>query len=110
MSFVRRPNDDATRRSVSSASICVLTRLAGDHLLRIQLGQQAAHHRRLARADIAGDDDEALVLVHAVLEIGHRAPVLPAAEVERRIGIELKGLVGEPVEGFVHAVGLKGMD
>ena len=77
--------------------------VAGDHLLRIELVEQAAHDRRLAGTHVAGDDDEPFVLVHAVLEIRHRAPVLPAAEEERRIRVELEGLAGEPVEGFVHA-------
>ena len=76
--------------------------IAGDHLLRIQLVEQAAHDRGLARADIAGDHDESLVLVQAVLEVRHRAPVLAAAEVERRIRIELEGFAGEAVESLVH--------
>ena len=77
--------------------------VAGDHLLRVELVEQAAHDRGLAGADVAGDDDESFVLVQAVLEVGHGAPVLPAAEVERRVRIELEGLARESVEGFVHA-------
>ena len=76
--------------------------VARDDLLRVELVEQAAHDRGLARAHVAGDDDESLVLVQPVLEVRHRAPMLPAAEVERRIRIELEGLPGEPVEGFVH--------
>ena len=87
---------------MSSASSCVLTRLPATTCSGSSLLEQAAHHRRLAGADLAGDDDEAFVLVQAVFEVRHRAPVLPAAEEERRVGIELEGLAGEPVEGFVH--------
>ena len=77
--------------------------LRRDDLARVELVEQAAHDRRLAGADLAGDDDEAFVLVQPVLEVCDGAPVLPAAEVERRIGIELERLAGQAVEGFVHA-------
>ncbi len=78
--------------------------LRRDDLRRIELLQQAADDRRLARADLAGDDDETLALVEPVLEIGERALVAAAAVVERRIGVELEGLPGQSVEGFVHCV------
>ena len=58
--------------------------LRGDDLLAVELLEQAAHDRRLAGADLAGDDDEALALIEPVLEVGERALVPAAAEVERR--------------------------
>ena len=66
--------------------------LRRDDLARIELLEQAAHDRGLARADLAGDDDEAFALVQAVLEVGERALVPATAEEERRIGIELERL------------------
>ena len=41
--------------------------LRRDELSRVELLEQAAHDRRLAGADLAGDDDEALALVEPVL-------------------------------------------
>ena len=41
--------------------------LRGDDLVAVELLEQAAHDRRLAGADLAGDDDEAFALVEAVL-------------------------------------------
>ena len=76
--------------------------LDSDDLGGIELLQEAPHDRRLAGADLAGDDDETLALVEPVLEVRERALVAPAAVVERRIGVELEGFAGEPVEGFVH--------
>ena len=76
-----------------------------DDLRWIELLEQAAHDRRLAGADIAGDDDEPFALVQTVLEIGEGALVAAAAEVERRIGIELERLAGQPEKGFVHRRG-----
>ena len=52
--------------------------------------------RRLARADIAGDDDEALALRQAEAEIRHRLLVRAAFEVEARVGCQLKGRRGQP--------------
>ena len=76
--------------------------LDGDDLGGVELLEEAPHDRRLAGADLAGDDDEPLALVEPVLEVRERALVAPAAVVERRIGVELEGLAGEPEEGFVH--------
>ncbi len=101
-SLVASPKAAATRRSVSSASSCVLTSWAATTFPGSSLRQEAAHDRGLAGADLAGHHDEAFVLMQAVLEIRHRAPVLAAPEVERGIRVELEGLVGQAVEGFVH--------
>src|SRR6185312_9245690 len=78
--------------------------LRRDELVAIEVLEEVAHQRRLPGADLAGDDDEALALVDAVLEVRERALVAATAEVERRIGIELERLAGQPVEGFVHAL------
>ena len=72
------------------------------HTLGVKAFQQVAHDGGLAGADIAGDDDEAFVLVHAVLEVGHGAAMLLAAEIELRIGIELERLAGQAIEGLIH--------
>jgi len=41
--------------------------VGGDHALGVELLEQAAHDGRLAGTDLAGDDDETLALVQAVL-------------------------------------------
>ncbi len=78
--------------------------LRGDDHLRVEFLQQRAHERGLAGADLAGDDEEALALVDAVLQVRVRALVPLAAEVEGRVGTELEGLARQAVEVFVHAV------
>src|SRR5262249_42905804 len=77
--------------------------LRGDQPAGIDLFQQASHQRRLAGADLASDDDEAFALVDAVLQVGEGALVAAASVEERRIGVELEGLAGEPEESLVHA-------
>src|SRR5207302_8618840 len=74
----------------------------GDHLLGIQLGEEIANERRLSGPDLSGNDDESLAFVQPVFDKQHRAPVLPAVEVELRIRIELERLPGESVERVVH--------
>ena len=59
--------------------------------------------RRLARADVAGDDDEALALREAVAEIGHRGAMGLALEPEARVRRQLEGAIAEPVVAVVHA-------
>ena len=80
----------------------MLTSCAATTFSAVELLEKAAHDRRLAGADLAGDDDEPLALIEPVLEVGERALVPAAAEVERRVGIELERLAGQPEEGFVH--------
>ena len=58
--------------------------------------------RRFARADLAGDDDEALTLRQAIAKIAHRLLVAGALEIELRVGGELEGSPAEAVELFVH--------
>ena len=76
--------------------------LRRDELVAVDVLEQVAHDRRLAGADFAGDDDEALALVEPILQVGERALVPAAAEVERRIGVELERLARQVIEGFVH--------
>ena len=81
---------------MSSASSCVLTSCAATSSVAVELLEQAAHDRRLAGADLAGDDDEAFALIDAVLQIGERALVAAAAEVERGSGLSWNGLPVSP--------------
>ena len=71
-------------------------------LLAVELLQKTANDRRLAGADLAGNDDEALALIQPVLKISECALVPAAAEKERRIGIQLKRLTRQLVERLVH--------
>ena len=70
--------------------------------LAVDRGHQVRNQRGFARADLAGDDDEALALVQAVLEVGHRPPVTATAVEEGGIGVELKGFAAKLEECFVH--------
>src|SRR4029450_6404482 len=76
--------------------------LHGDDFRAVELLEKASDNRRLPGADVAGDDDETLALVEAVFEVCEGALVAAAAVEERRVGIELEGLAGQPEEGFVH--------
>ena len=96
------PKAAPTSRRVSSASSCVLTKVAANTFSWIEALEQATYYRGLSRAHLAGDDDEPLVLMDAVLEICGCTPVLLAAEIERRVGIELEGLAGQAIERLVH--------
>jgi len=64
--------------------------------------QQAAQQRRLARTDFARDDNEPLILMQSVLEVRHRPAMASAAEIKRRIRIELEWLASELEIRFVH--------
>jgi hypothetical protein len=64
---------------------------------------------RFARADLAGDDDEAFALGKAVAEIGHRLLVGAAVEVEARVRRQLEGPVGEAEMFAVHGLKLRGV-
>jgi hypothetical protein len=82
---------------------------AGDDLRHGQRGRidplhQLRHQRRLARTDLAGDDNEALALTEAIAEIAHRLLVADAFKVELRIGSQLEGASAEAVELLVHEV------
>jgi hypothetical protein len=79
--------------------------VGGDDLVGGQAVEQVAHQRGLAGTDFAGDDDEALALRQAVLEVGHGALVALAAEEEVRIGAQLEGLGGKSVVSLVHLMG-----
>ena len=76
------------------------------HLAAAQAFQQAAQQRRLAGANLTGDDDETIIAQYAIVEIGLGAPVLLAAEIEIWIRVELERLAGQTVEGFVHGLEL----
>ena len=59
-------------------------------LVGVDAVQQRPHQRGLARADLAGDNDEALALMDAELQVRQRVAVSPAVEVERRVRVELE--------------------
>jgi hypothetical protein len=63
---------------------------------------QMADERRLARAHVAGDDDEAFTLREAITQIGHRLAVRAAFEIEMRVGRQLERPAGETIELIVH--------
>src|SRR5689334_3776557 len=65
-------------------------KLTGDDVCLLEAVEQAAQDRRLASANLAGDDDEAFIAGDAVFEVGLRALVLLARVVEVRVGIELE--------------------
>jgi hypothetical protein len=74
----------------------------GDHVAAVQAFYQRPQHHGLAGADFTRDDDETLVARNAVLQVGLGTPVLLAGEVEIGVGVELEGLAGQAIEGFVH--------
>jgi hypothetical protein len=76
--------------------------LRRDQVLALQLAKQVAYQRRLARTDFPSDNDEPFPLVQSILEVGHGPLVTLAAIEEVRIGVELKWLGAQFVEGFVH--------
>jgi len=81
--------------------------LGGDEADRIETlpvdaGHEMADQGRLARADLAGHDDEALALGEAVAEIGHGLPVRATVEPEARVGGQLKRLPVQAVMIGVH--------
>ena len=99
---VSRPRPWATSRSRSSPSTWVETRLIALRRGAVDIGQQMRDQGRLAGADLAGDDDEALALGEAVAQIGHRLLVGAAVEPEARVGRQLERLSGQAVSLGVH--------
>ena len=73
-----------------------------DEALRVKLGAEPLDQRGLARADLAGDDDEAFLLRQPVHQVGIGAAV-PRARVEQpRIRRHLEGMLAEAVMVDVH--------
>src|SRR5207249_9600876 len=68
----------------------------------IDLLEQGAAERRLAGADVAGDDDEAFTAADGVLQQVERAGVRLTAVQIFGIRREAERLFGEPVIFFVH--------
>ncbi len=81
--------------------------LGGHHLLVVDVAEQRAHQRGLARADVARHDDEALGLVEAELQVGQGAVVPPAVEVEARVRIEQEWGAVQAEVRLVHACCLR---
>ncbi len=63
---------------------------------------QMPDQRCLARADVAGDDDETFALREAIAEVGHRFAVGAAFEIEMRVWRQLERTPGETIELIVH--------
>ena len=70
--------------------------------LAIDRRGQVTDQRRLARSDLAGNDDEALALGQAEAEIRHRLPVRGGLVPETRIGGQRERPAGQSVMVFVH--------
>ncbi|PAV68204.1 hypothetical protein WR25_25551 [Diploscapter pachys] len=70
----------------------------------IEQAGQMPHQRRLARADIAGHDDEPLALRDAIAQIGHRLAMRRRLIPEAGVRGELEGASGQPEMVFVHPV------
>jgi len=58
---------------MSSAFELCADELRGNKLVRVDLLEQAPHDRRLPRANLAGDDDEALTLIQPYADTRTRA-------------------------------------
>ena len=70
----------------------------------IDLLEQRAAQRRLAGADVAGDDDEALAAPDGVLQQVERVAVRLAAVEILRVRRQAERLLREPVIAFVHVI------
>ena len=71
-------------------------------LFAIELFDQIAAERRLARARLAGHEHEAFAIVDAVQELAFRFAILLRVEDEPRIRRQRERLVGEAVKLLVH--------
>ena len=60
--------------------------------------------RRLARANLAGDDNEAFTLIEAIAQIALSLTMARAFEVELRVGGQLKGPSAQSVICVIHGV------
>ena len=76
--------------------------MADHDIAAVQAVEQAAQHGGLAGTNFAGDDDEAIIAQHAVLQVGLGTAMLLAAEVEVGVWVELERLASQPVKRFVH--------
>ena len=72
--------------------------------LAIEAAQQRLQQRRLARPDLAGDDDEAGVAFDAVAQVAERLPVDPARVQVVGVGAERERPLAKVVEAFIHDV------
>ncbi|MEQ1686687.1 MAG: hypothetical protein ABL916_23800 [Burkholderiaceae bacterium] len=70
---------------------------------RIELGQQGAHERGLARADLAADNDKTRAFGKPAPELDESAVVPLAVEIEARVGRELERRAGDTEVRFVHS-------
>jgi len=101
------PVDDQAERVRDDVDDLLAVELAGHDLRRgearrIDRRHEVRDERRLARADLAGDDHEALALREAIAEVGQRLAVRLALEIECGVGCELEGSSLKPVEVVEH--------
>ena len=76
---------------------------AGDRIgVAVELRPELLDQRGLAGADLAGDDDEALLLRQPVDQVRDRPAVPAGAEEEPAVGRQLERDAGEIVEVLVH--------
>ena len=104
---LRNVFDMKAKRRPHHAQCVFGAKLGGDELpdhdvAAMQAIDQRAQNRRLASADLAGDDDETFVARHTVFEIGLGAAVLLASEIKAGVGIELERFARQSIERFVH--------
>ena len=76
--------------------------LGGDKAFWADRRQQIIDEDRLARPNLAGDDDEPFGVVQAIDHIGHRLAMHAALEKEARIGGQLKRPRRKPVKFGIH--------
>src|SRR2546430_11955199 len=79
-------------------------------MLVVEPLEERAQQRRLAGADLAGQDDEALALADPVDELGQRLAVARRLEEELRIRRGTEWCLAEPVELEVHDIYLPAAD
>ena len=73
----------------------------------VELRPELLDQRRLAGADLAGDDDEAFLLRQPVDQMRDRAAVAAGAEEEPAVGGQLERDAGEVVKFLVHGAASK---
>ena len=77
-------------------------KLRRDHIFMLKLFEQIAHQHGFARADFAGDDDEAFAQGQTIFEISHGALVALATEEKLRVGIKRERFSAQMIKRFVH--------
>jgi hypothetical protein len=69
---------------------------------RVDRLHQMPHQRRLASANVAGDDDETFTLRQAIAQIGQRLAMGGALEIIMRVRRQLERAALQSIKLFVH--------